>query len=476
MDNARCLFLNIFMNMHNWAGNFTYSADHLILPSSVAELQGYIKKHGAAKVLGTRHCFNDIADSAKHSAGRLISLEQMDTVATADPLIANEPLMANNTLTAASPVSLTVTVGAGIRYGQLADFLEARGLALHNLASLPHISVAGACATATHGSGSANGNLAIAVSAMDILTAAGEIVSLSRKQDGDLFNGAVVHLGGLGIVTRLTLDVEPTYLVRQDAYTGLPFGVLEQHFEEIMGAGYSVSLFTDWQGGAFKAAWIKRRVPGPPLSAIPLPAVPSPAIPSPAAGFALTAGPDFFGARPALHNLHPIPGLSAEHCTEQMGIPGPWHERLPHFKMGFTPSSGEELQSEYFVPREHAYPAIKAIEKLRDRITPYLLISEIRTIDADPFWMSPCYRQPSAAIHFTWKRDPPAVEKLLPQIEEALAPFHPRPHWGKLFAMPPERMQASYPMFAAFRDLMVSYDPRGHFRNAFLERIFFFYP
>lgn len=453
--------------MNNWSGNLTYNTDRLIQLSSIAELQDYIRKYGAAKVLGTRHCFNDIADSGMRSRDRLIWLEGIEPDITLN--------RDGDKATAG-----TVTLGAALRYGQLAEFLQAQGLALHNLASLPHISVAGACATATHGSGNRNGSLSTAVSGMEILTASGEIVEVSREKDGERFNGMVVHLGGLGIVTRITLKVEPAYLVRQDAYEGLSFGTLEGHFEEIMGAGYSVSLFTNWQGGIFEAVWIKSKVaagqgtaPAGAYAAVVADGPDSaPLAPGPAAAQAgfTGAAPDFFGARAATHNLHPIPGLSGEICTEQMGVPGPWHERLPHFKMGFTPSSGEELQSEYFVAREDAYAAIKAVERLKNAITPLLLISEIRTVDADGFWMSPCYWQPCASIHFTWKRDWGAVSRVLPLIEQALEPFNARPHWGKLFTMQPERIRQLYPKLAAFRELMAYYDPEGFFRNAFLER------
>ena len=167
--------------------------------------------------------------------------------------------------------------------------------------------------------------------------------------------------------------------------------------------------------------------------------------------------------------MHPIISLSAENCTEQMSVPGPWHERLPHFKMGFTPSSGKELQSEYFVPRQHAYEAIMAVEKLHRQITPHLMITEIRTIDTDNFWMSPCYQQPSATIHFTWQQDWPAVKKLLPLIEEKLAPFNAKPHWGKLFTMQPAKLKSLYPKLTEFQQLIKHYDPQRKFGNNFLE-------
>jgi xylitol oxidase len=342
----------------------------------------------------------------------------------------------------------TVTIPANMSYGQLAPYLHEHGFALHNLASLPHISVAGACATATHGSGEKNGNLATSCSAFEMITASGDIVKLSRKQDGEGFLGSVVGLGALGVVTKITLDLLPTFMVKQYVYENLPLSELQEHFDAIEATGYSVSLFTDWQKKRINEVWIKSRV-------------------EPGQSFNATA--DFFGAKLAARNLHPIAELSAENCTEQMGIPGPWYERLPHFRMGFTPSAGNELQAEYFVPRRHAVEATLAIERIRDQVTPHLLITEIRTIAADDFWMSPCHKQPSVTIHFTLKPDWPAVRNLLPVIERELAPFQVRPHWGKLFTIPPEQLKARYEKLPDFLELAKKYDPHGKFRNDFLN-------
>src|SRR5467141_2121183 len=281
-------------------------------------------------------------------------------------------------------------------------FLDGKGFALHNLASLPHISIAGAISTATHGSGEKNGNLATAVSALEIVTAAGEVVKLFRQKDGEKFSGGVVGLGALGVITKVTLDIQPTFLMRQYVYENLPLDQVKDQFEAIESSAYSVSLFTDWQKRRFNEVWIKTRIEK---------------------GQAFNATPEFFGAKPATRNLHPIAELSAENCTEQMGVPGPWYERLPHFRMGFTPSAGKELQTEYFVPRHHAVEAILAVERLRDRISPHLMISEIRAIAADNLWLSPCHEQPSVTIHFTWKQDWPAVRMLLSVIEKELAPL-----------------------------------------------------
>jgi xylitol oxidase len=408
----------------NWAGNLTYHTDRLHESASVEDIRSLLQSQDKVKVLGTRHCFNSIADSRQN----LLSLKPMHDVVAIDR------------------DARTVTVEAGITYGQLCPYLDSQGFALHNLASLPHISVAGACSTATHGSGEKNGNLATAASALEMVTAAGELVKLSRKSDGEVFRGTVVGLGALGVVTRITLDIQPTYSVRQYVYENLPLDQMKEHFDEIQSGGYSVSLFTDWQKQRINEVWIKKRDRQ-----------------------AFTAPREFFGATLATRNLHPIAELSAENCTAQMGVPGPWYERLPHFRMGFTPSAGKELQSEYFVPRRNAVDAILAVERLRDQVTPHLLISEIRAIAADDFWMSTCYWQPSVTIHFTWKPDWPAVSRLLPVIEKELGPFQPRPHWGKLFTLPPAELRSRYEKLPDFIQLAKQYDPKGKFRNDFLN-------
>ena len=413
---------------HNWAGNLEYSTDRLHEPKTVEEVQDLVKTCNHLRALGTRHSFNGIADSTEN----LISIRNLNQVLALDE------------------EEQTVTVGAGMRYGELSQYLYSKGFALHNLASLPHISVAGACATATHGSGIKNGNLSTAVSALEFVTANGEVRVLSREKDSDKFPGAVVGLGALGVVTKITVDIQPTFDVRQDVYQNLSLDQLKDSFEAIMSSGYSVSLFTDWQNKHISQVWIKRRIEK---------------------GASFESPPDFFGAKRATRNLHPIVELSAENCTDQMGVAGPWHERLPHFKLNFTPSSGAELQSEYFVPRRRAVEAILAVEGLRDQIKPHLLITEIRTIAADDLWMSPCYKQDSVSIHFTLKPDWPSVKKLLPMIEKQLAPFHARPHWAKLFTLSPSRLKSLYQKLPDFQKLLTEFDPKGKFRNAFMDSI-----
>jgi xylitol oxidase len=409
----------------NWAGNLTYSTDRLYTPGSIDEVRKVVKSCTKLRALGTRHSFSTIADSTQNQ----ISLQRLDRIEIDKP-------------------GKTVMVGPGVTYGKLSPTLDEQGFALHNLASLPHISVAGAIATATHGSGIHNGNLATAVSGLEFVRADGEVATLSREKDGDRFLGAVVGMGALGVVTGIRLDLQPTFKMAQSVYENLSFATLEHHFEEVFSAGYSVSLFTDWQRHQASQVWIKRRLAPKDANQWP---------------------PEFFGARLATRKLHPVPGHDAESCTEQQGIPGPWYERMPHFRMNFTPSSGRELQTEYFVPIDRGYEAILAVERLRDRITPHLFVTEFRTIAADNLWMSMAYQRPSLAIHFTWKPEWPEVRQILPLIEKQLEPFNPRPHWGKLFTISPAQLQSEYARLAEFKALLNHYDPESKFRNEFLS-------
>ena len=409
----------------NWSGNYHYSTNKVFQPASIAEVQDAIRSVTSVRALGTRHCFNDIADSR---------VAQISTLKLKDISIA--------------PDGRSVTVGAGIRYGDLASVLDAKGFALHNLASLPHISVGGAIATATHGSGMHNGNLATQVTALEFVSADGTVHKLSREKDGDRFNGAVVGLGALGVVTHITLALQPRFEVTQVVYTDLPFTELEHHFTDIMHAGYSVSLFTDWQRGLAGEVWIKRRADQ---------------------GGGAAPPPLFYNAKLATKKLHPIPDHPAEACTEQLNIAGPWYERLPHFKLNFTPSSGQELQSEFLIPFDRGYEAVRAVEGLRDKLTPHLFITELRAIGADDLWMSTAYKRPSLALHFTWKPETAAVMNTVPQVEAKLAPFQARPHWGKVFTMNVSQIEALYPRINDFRALTHEFDAKGKFRNKYIH-------
>ncbi|MBS1726152.1 MAG: FAD-binding protein [Armatimonadetes bacterium] len=407
----------------NWAGNLEYGSLGVLAPDSIDRLRDLIVKSEKVKALGTRHSFNNGADTG----GVQISTERLNQVLHLDP------------------ERHTVTVQGGISYGKLSAYLAEHGLALHNLASLPHISVAGACATATHGSGVKNGNLATAVRAIEFVNAHGDLVQLDEEDED--FHGAVVNLGALGVVTSMVLRVQPTFEVRQLVYQNLPLSELASDFDAVAGSAYSVSFFTTWRSDTIDQVWQKH------------------------VGFGGVAPETFHGATLSPVKLHPLPDHSAEHCTEQLGIPGSWHERLAHFRMDFTPSSGEELQSEFMVPRQHTYHALQEINKLRDRISPILHVSEIRTAASDRLWMSPAYAQDVTCIHFTWKKNWPAVQALLPEIEAALVPFRAIPHWGKLFPMRHDYLKTVVPKMGDFKALVAKHDPNGKFRNPYLDQV-----
>lgn len=414
----------------NWAGNYTYIAPNVLYPETLEQVQAMVRQAPKIKALGSTHSFHDLADTS----GDQISLARLNF----------EPVI--------DPTRRTVTVNAGARYGQICEQLDRAGFALSNLASLPHISIAGATATATHGSGIHNGNLATAVSAIEFVAADGELRHLSRDKDGDTFAGAVVSLGGLGVITRMTLDLVPAFKMRQDVYEDLPLARLPEHFEEIEASAYSVSLFTDWQQAVFNTVWLKRKVADGANAELPA---------------------ELFGAVRAPVKHHPIEEMDPVAATPQFGEVGPWYNRLPHFRMDLTPSSGAEIQTEYLIPRRHTVPALEAVSRLRQKIAPHLFVCEVRMIAADDLWMSPFYQKDGAAIHFTWKRDWENVRLVLPEIEAALEPFGALPHWGKVFTMAPERVMAGYPRLNDFRALLRSYDPQGKFRNAFLDTYVF---
>src|SRR5215469_7385064 len=402
----------------NWAGNVEFRAVAVRRPATVAELQAEVAQSTRVRALGTGHSFSRIADTE----GVLVSAAGLPTIADIDPATAS------------------VTVGGGVKYGDLAQRLHAAGWALPNLGSLPHISVAGACATGTHGSGDRNGNLATAVRAMDLVTADGGLLTLRCDSDAGRFPGAAVSLGALGVVTTLTLGLVPDFEVRQYVYEDLPADQLTGHFEEIFSAAYSVSVFTDWRGGQHGQVWLKQRDGDPDLPA---------------------AGRPFWGARPATGPRHPVPGMPTDLATQQGGVPGPWHERLPHFRLGFTPSSGNELQSEYLLPRDAAAAAFTAMAGLGDLLAPVLRTSEIRTVAADDAWLSPSYQRDTVALHFTWFLDPAAVGPVVAAIEAELTPLGARPHWGKVFSVPPQTVRALYPRWDSFQALAASLDPAG---------------
>ncbi len=410
----------------NWAGNYTYSAQQVVRPRNIDELCEIVSETAHVRALGSRHSFTDLADCR----GTLVSLLDLPVDIEIDP------------------EAPSVRVSAGATYGQLAQALHARGWALSSMASLPHITVAGAVATGTHGSGDEVGSLASAVRAIELVGADGRLRTISRGDPA--FDGQVVSLGALGIVTHLTLGIEPAFEVRQDVYVGLSWGSSYDGLEAILASAYSVSAFTNWVNHEANQVWLKSRVrpdESPRAPSYPLPRAARATVPT-----------------------HMLLGGELESLTPQLGEVGPWHERLPHFRTEFTPSRGAELQSEYYVPRRHAAAACTALAHLGERIAPVLQGCEIRSLAADQLWLSGAHRADVVTFHFTWLLDPPGVYAVLPDIEEALHPFGARPHWGKCFTLQSSALREVYPRLSDFAKLRDEVDPTGKFGNAFLDR------
>jgi alditol oxidase len=417
----------------NWAGSHEIAGGRLHEPRSLDELRELVAGQDRLRVLGTGHTFNDLPDSR----GDLVSLAGMPP---------------RFELGAAG----TVTVDAATRYADLSEPLDAAGLALEAMASLGHISVAGACATGTHGSGDGAKSLAAAVAGLEIVTADGTLVEVSRSRVPDELAGAVVSLGAIGVVTSVMLDVVPRFAVRQRVFEDVPLDTVIERFDEITSLAYSVSLFTVWQDRRFHQVWCKERLDaGADWNSDAADAVMG----------------DVLGGRPADGPRHPIPGYDASACTSQLGVPGSWFERLPHFRADRTPSSGHELQSEYLIDRTDAPAALAALFDLSSAIAPVAYVSEVRTIAPDDLWLSPSSGRPSAAIHFTWSPDLPGVLDALSAVEHALAPFDPRPHWGKLWTLPVDAVRASYGRMDAFAELRNRWDPNRTFANRYVDAL-----
>ena len=412
--------------LSNWSGSYQFTAREVIAARTIGDVQKAVeqkavKQGGKVRAIGTRHSFNDLADNG----ATLVDVTGIES----DPVIDEQ--------------ARTVTVGAGTSYGVLAAWLEKHGWALHNLGSLPHISIAGATATGTHGSGSRNKILSAAIAGLEYVAADGEL--RHAKRGDDAFDGMAVGLGAFGIVVRITLDIEPSYDIRQDSYAGLTWDRVLDDPAAIMDAAYSVSLFTDWTGPTLRAAWVKRR---------------------PAETENVD---DFFGAKrnPGQVRFIDAPEDNLTIC----GVPGPWSQRLPHFRLDTLPSNGDEIQSEYFVDKRHAAQAFEALRRRAKSIAPVLQVSEIRSIAADTLWLSGSYQRETIALHFTWLNSPDQVDAAVKQVEEALEPFDARPHWGKVSHVTAERVKQLYPRLTDARALFERLDPGGRFGNDRLERL-----
>jgi len=400
----------------NWAGTHEFAASVVHNPTTIEDAQAIVARTERIRPLGTRHSFNDIADG----------VELLSLVGVAPEL---------------STDGSTVTVTGGTKYAVVASWLQERGLALHNMGSLPHISIAGATSTATHGSGTTLGNLSTGIRALEFITPSGELQTISQG-DPD-FAGAAVALGALGPISRVTLAVEPTYLVRQDTYRALSWDALLSDVGAIFHAGYSVSIFTDWVSDV-SDLWVKTRMD---------------------AGTSVLD--DLYGALRETSQRNVLDGV--DNMTVQGGVPGPWSERLPHFRIDATPSNGDEIQTEYLVAMEDAAEALAAVRALGDQIAPALLISELRTVAGDELWLSTAYGRDSLCIHFTWKNLPTEVNAVIPHIEAALAPFAARPHWGKVNGIGLATIESLYERLPEFRALVGRRDPERKFGNEYVR-------
>jgi alditol oxidase len=408
-------------SLRNWAGNVEFAAAAFHEPTSVEALQHLVAGSDRLRALGTGHSFNRIADTE----GDLVSLRHLPSVLDIDT------------------GARTVRVSGATRYGELGAALQASGLALPNTGSLPHISVAGACATGTHGSGRSNPILGRIVRGVTLVQGDGALVTVDRDSSGEDFEGYVLSLGRLGLVTELVLDVVPTFDIAQTVVTGVPDSDVVGHLEEILTSAYSVSVFTALMPDRNRV-WLKERAGGP-------------------------ARETYWGGRPADTPQHPIEGIDAGFATAQLGIAGPWNERLPHFRLEFQPSAGEELQSEYLLPMPAAAAAWSALLAIRDAIVEPLLTCEIRCIAGDSMWLSPTAGQDCVAFHFTWVQDMDRVLPVVQAVESALAPYDVRPHWGKVFATPAAELGLRYPRLPDFRRLVDRHDPGGKLGNQLVD-------
>ena len=406
--------------MQNWSKNVDFNDRAFLQPESLAELQELVRSNQKIRARGTAHCFNEIANTSSYAINLAKMLRVIEVNAE----------------------TKSVKVSSGLTYGELAPALHNQGWALSNLASLPHISIAGSISTGTHGSGIKNQNLANQVLSLDIVTAEGELRHIDRANPA--FNALVAGLGLGGIVYQYELKIEPTFEIRQVIYPEIPLDVLQRNFDQIMGIAYSVSYFTDWSSSQVGNLWCKFRD--------------GEVIPESVGGSAK-----------ADKKYHPIPSVDPVACTDQLGESGDWHQRLSHFKLEFTPSVGEEIQTEFFVNRKDAAAAIEAVSNLGEEITPLLWITELRTIAADDLWLSGAYQRDTLAIHFTWKKDL-AIYPVIEKVEAALRPYNYRPHWGKVFTAGGKYLSSVYPKMSEFKALVEALDPTSKFENLFTRK------
>lgn len=408
--------------LNNWGGNLQFRQEALAQPETLAELATLIRDN-QVRPAGTLHSFSPIATGE----GIMLSAAGLKVAPAIDP------------------ASKTARVGAASRYGDIALALEAQGLALRNMGSLPHISLAGASATGTHGSGDGNQILSASLISFSFLNHKGELITLRRGDD--LFEPCRLGLGAHGLWVEAELSVVESYQMRQDIYRDIPWAYFLEDPARLSAAGYSVSLFGKWGSDTIDQAWVKSRVSDG------------------------TPPAEIAGIRAATESLKELAPGVGDNLTEQAGRPGPWLHRLPHFRLDATPSAGDEIQTEYFFTRDQIVGAIEVVHSLAHEVNPVLIITEIRSIAQDDAWLSPMRRGDSIALHFTFKNDVPAVTRVVEKLEAALAPFNPIPHWGKVNGFTGEQLAAVHPKLAEARTVFDELDPEGKFSSPYLRSL-----
>jgi len=412
--------------MKNWAGNLTFSGKEYIEVDSISRLQSVVSKASGVKVLGTGHSFSDIADTTQTQ----ISIKNLSNEIEIDS------------------IKKVALVPAGMQYADVCRYLEKRGWALFNTASLGEITVAGAILTGTHGSGSYNPILSDCVEGIEMVLASGEIFNLLRE-DSKEFSGFVVSLGALGVFTKLKLKIVESFSIKQFIYENIGMQSIAENFEAIFDKAYSVSYFSNWEKNTTGQIWMKFLDDN---NLAELPSV-------------------WLGGNIANANQHPVKTNDPSPCTDQMGVSGKWLYRLPHFKLDCSPASGDEVQTEYLVNRTYVREYIAGLSNIGDEIAARVYATEIRTIKSDDLWLSGAHGRQTVGFHFTWKKSD-SLHKFLPKVEEILGEHDGRPHWGKLFSTPRENLMGRYPKYSHFEELLKKYDPDKKFRNSFINRYF----
>uniref|UniRef100_A0A915D0Y3 FAD-binding PCMH-type domain-containing protein n=1 Tax=Ditylenchus dipsaci TaxID=166011 RepID=A0A915D0Y3_9BILA len=418
----------------NWGGNFNFSTQDIKYPTTTAGVQQLVKEcKGKIRPVGTRHSFSEIANTND----TLICLVHMNLILSVDPSVPS------------------VTVQAGITYTDLIPFLQSIGLAIPMMASLGEISIAGAINTAVHGSGAGIGNLATQVLGLQMVLADGSVVQYSKGQNDTELAAATVGLGALGIVTQVTLQAQPTYNLAINVFENMDMSVLDTQLYNITHSGYAINMWSTFgTPGVLDQVWITTKVDSNGVNAY-------------------GNVSQLYGAPAATAQSSPIAALPPTYVVPQMGIVGPYYERLTDYDLGLSGQEGQQTQSEYYVDFDDFVPALKALQTLSAEINAVVYVALFRITEKDELWMSPQYKKTTMAIHFSWQPKLDQVMALLPKIEAALAPFNPIPHWGKLYTLKPEQYLPLLPKYPEWREQVELHDPTHKFRNKWLEENIF---